>query len=327
MPRREHLGHGRHPDEVAAERRGSSGSLPASRRPGRATLRRRPRRAIGRAGRRPRAREREVRGRRRRSCRGSAAPARRRSARRAARCPAGSGGPRRARDRPGVEILANAAAGVRDDERAGAEPRRARARRTTTRVGGMPFVEVGAPLHHRYRHARRTCRARGCRRARAPSTTGQPGISPYGISTASSIRSAKPPRPEPSTTAARGTSGVRSRIEATRVVDHADPSATRASKRETTKSTASAGIVGDVHEIEVGRRDRARPRASRERIQSSIGRPVCRCRRARRGSCRSCPSGSASATRRARRACRSRRGRSRSPRPPSRTSSCARRSA
>ena len=45
VPRGEHLGHGRHPDEIGAERRGSSGSRPASRRPGRATPRRRPRRA------------------------------------------------------------------------------------------------------------------------------------------------------------------------------------------------------------------------------------------------------------------------------------------
>ena len=49
--------------------------------------------------------------------------------------------------------------------------------------------------------------------------------------------------------------------------------------------------------------------------------------RGRRGNAPPCRSGSASATRTARPACRSRRGRSRTPRRPSRTSSCARRSA
>ena len=113
-----------------------------------------------------------------------------------------------------LQILANPSAGVRDDERACSEPRQnAHAERRRVRRDA-PRRDERAPSSPPPARPR-TCRARGCRRGRAPSTPASPGISPYGISTASSTRSAKPPRPEPSTTAARGTSGVRSRIAAT----------------------------------------------------------------------------------------------------------------
>ena len=112
------------------------------------------------------------------------------------------------------QALADTAAGVRDDERLRAEP--AEHPHPEDDAVGADGPRRGGRAPSSPRAARpRTCPSTSVPECPRAVETGQPGISPYGISTASSTRSANPPRPEPRTTAARGTSAVRSRIVAT----------------------------------------------------------------------------------------------------------------
>ena len=112
---------------------------------------------------------------------------------------------------------------------------------------------------------RRTCRATSVPACPTAVEAGQPGISPYGISTASSTASAKPPRPAAEHDRRRV--GTRGGARADRG-DGASASRSRralgdalvvARRRRT--STASPGSSVTVQELEVGRRDRARRRA------------------------------------------------------------------
>ena len=100
--------------------------------------------------------------------------------------------------------------------------------------------------------------------------TGQPGISPYGIVTAilDAIGEAAEARAEDDCDPRRHRDPLPDRVDG--LVDHADPSATRASKWETTNSTASAG--SSVQRTSSRSEGEIIPSSStRPRIQSSIG--------------------------------------------------------
>ena len=209
----QHLGHGRHPDEIAAEhadhpdlrrrleRRPEPGRVDALGQrlaePRRGLVRERAqRRVVGGAHVREARPERVV-----------VRPDER-------RCPLQVEVIRDEHEVARREVLADAAARIRDDERARRRAARAPApRRRPGRRGGL---RRGARAPSSPRPARRrTCRARACRRARARSRRASRG----------SRRTGSRPRPRPGrrtrrgpsprTTAARGTSGVRSRIAAT----------------------------------------------------------------------------------------------------------------
>ena len=125
------------------------------------------------------------------------------------------------------EVLANAAAGVRDDERAGAEPAED-PHAEHDAVGRVALVEVRAALHHRHRHPGEGAEHE---RARVPERRRD---RPAGDLAVGDLDPVLDPVGEPAQARAEDDCGAwyERRALADRgdgLVDHAEPSATRAS--------------------------------------------------------------------------------------------------
>ena len=289
VPRGEHLRHGRHADEVGAER--AQHADLGRRLEGRPE----PRRVDALAEREPESPGRGVRqrpvapGRRRRTCRGSAGRACRRSARRAATSPGGSGGRRSRRGCRGRRPASSAPQALVSTRLE--IPSRPSTRTPKTTVGGrMALVEMRAALHHGHGHAAERCRARASRHDRRRSRRASPGSRRTGS------RPRRRPRPRSRRARSRGRrrpragASVRAAIAVDRGVelrsrgalrtalaDHGDDPRRRP-RRDRRSRTGARGRPAR----------RARSRASRP-APSRASRPSSRSRRARRGTSRSSP--------------------------------------